>query len=74
MLYGILLQENSVKSVLVALVAHSRSPNILSVFVMQLFTSGLGEEPGWRGFLLPRLQARYEGDKFVWVLGLLLAI
>ena len=46
---------------------------ILTVFIIQLFTSGLGEEPGWRGFLLPRLQNRFTGDKFVWVLGLIWA-
>lgn len=44
------------------------------VFVIQLFTSGLGEEPGWRGFLLPRLQARFEGEKAVWMLGLIWAV
>jgi membrane protease YdiL (CAAX protease family) len=47
---------------------------VLFVFVVQLFTSGLGEEPGWRGFLLPRLQARFEGDKSVWMLGFIWAI
>jgi len=44
------------------------------VFIVQLFTSGLGEEPGWRGFLLSRLQARFEGEKSVWMLGLIWAI
>lgn len=47
---------------------------VLFVFVAQLFTSGLGEEPGWRGFLLPRLQARYESEKYIWILGLIWAI
>jgi membrane protease YdiL (CAAX protease family) len=47
---------------------------VLFVFVAQIFTSGLGEEPGWRGFLLPRLQARYEGEKYIWILGLIWAI
>jgi len=47
---------------------------VLFVFVVQFFTSGLGEEPGWRGFLLPRLQARFEGKKAVWKLGLIWAI
>jgi membrane protease YdiL (CAAX protease family) len=46
---------------------------VLFVFAAQLLTSGFGEEPGWRGFLLPRLKTRYEGDKFVWVLGLIWA-
>lgn len=47
---------------------------ILFVFVLQIFTSGLGEEPGWRGFLLPRLQARISGEKYVWILGLIWAV
>jgi len=47
---------------------------VLFLFVIQLLTSGLGEEPGWRGFLLPRLQARFEGEKAVWMLGLIWAI
>ena len=47
---------------------------ILFVFVVQILTSGLGEEPGWRGFLLPRLQARISGEKYVWILGLIWAV
>lgn len=47
---------------------------ILFVFLAQLLTSGLGEEPGWRGFLLPRLQARFDGEKYIWILGLLWGI
>lgn len=43
-------------------------------FVRQLFTSGLGEEPGWRGYLWPRLEARHGADKAIWVLGLVWAI
>ncbi len=44
---------------------------VLFAFLVQLLTSGLGEEPGWRGFLLPRLQARFEGEKYIWILGLI---
>ena len=47
---------------------------VLLIFIAQLFTSGLGEEPGWRGFLLPRLRARFEGEKHIWMLGLIWAI
>lgn len=43
-------------------------------FFAQILTSGLGEEPGWRGFLLPRLQARFDGQKYIWLLGLIWAI
>lgn len=46
---------------------------VLFAFLVQLLTSGLGEEPGWRGFLLPRLQARFPGEKHIWVLGLIWA-
>lgn len=47
---------------------------VLFALLMQLVTSGLGEEPGWRGFLLPRLSARFNGEKYIWILGLLWAI
>lgn len=40
----------------------------------QILTSGLGEEPGWRGFLLARLQARSSGQKYIWTLGLAWAV
>lgn len=49
-------------------------PYLLPVFVWQLLTSGLGEEPGWRGYLLRNLQERFEGNKAVWVLGLIWAV
>ncbi len=44
------------------------------LFVFQLLTSGLGEEVGWRGYLLPRLQERFQSDKALWVGGLIWAI
>ncbi len=44
------------------------------VLILQLLTSGLGEEPGWRGYLLPRLQERFSTERTVWVLGLIWAI
>jgi membrane protease YdiL (CAAX protease family) len=49
-------------------------PYFLPVFVWQLLTSGLGEEPGWRGFLLRKLQSRLEGNKPIWALGLIWAV
>ncbi len=49
-------------------------PYILPVFVWQLLSSGLGEEPGWRGYLLRKLQSRLEGNKPIWVLGLIWAV
>jgi membrane protease YdiL (CAAX protease family) len=33
---------------------------VVPIFLMQIFTAGLGEELGWRGFLLPRMQGRYN--------------
>lgn len=49
-------------------------PSIFPLFVWQLLTSGLGEEPGWRGYLLRKLQGRFEGNKPIWVLGLIWAV
>ncbi len=37
---------------------------------MIIFT-GLVEEPGWRGYALPRLQKYYTAEKSSWILGLL---
>jgi len=47
---------------------------ILPIFVLQLLTSGLGEEPGWRGYLLRKLQVRFEGNKSIWALGFIWAV
>jgi hypothetical protein len=44
------------------------------LLVLQLLTSGLGEEPGWRGYLLPRLQKRFSPGRTVWVLGFIWAL
>jgi len=48
-------------------------PTLIPFFLIQVLTSGLGEEPGWRGFLLPRLQARFSGARPIWILGLIWA-
>ena len=45
----------------------------LPFLVYQILTSGLGEEPGWRGYLLPRLQERFASRRAVWVLGFIWA-
>lgn len=39
-----------------------------------MLTSGLGEEPGWRGYLLPALQASYPQGKAIWIMGLIWAL
>ncbi|MBN1262603.1 MAG: CPBP family intramembrane metalloprotease [Anaerolineae bacterium] len=49
-------------------------PYLALMLGRQLLTSGLGEEPGWRGYLLPKLRRRFQGDTFIWVLGIIWAI
>lgn len=49
-------------------------PLVAALFLRQILTSGLGEEPGWRGYLLPRLQAAYGGGRAVWILGIIWAV
>lgn len=46
---------------------------VLLFFLLQVMTSGLGEEPGWRGFLLPRLQAKHDQGRAVVYTGLVWA-
>jgi membrane protease YdiL (CAAX protease family) len=52
-----------------------RAPSMLAVaayvpgLVLQMLTTGLGEEPGWRDFALPRLQHRMGPLRAVFVLG-----
>ncbi len=47
---------------------------ILVLFVRQILTSGIGEEPGWRGYLQPYLQSRFSVDKSIWILGVIWAV
>jgi membrane protease YdiL (CAAX protease family) len=49
-------------------------PLLVGVFLWQFVTSGLGEEPGWRGYLLPRFQSRHGEQKAIWLLGLVWAV
>lgn len=49
-------------------------PLLAVLFIRQVLTSGLGEEPGWRGYLLPRLQLLYGSGKAIWVLGIIWAV
>ena len=49
-------------------------PYILPIFIWQMLTSGLGEEPGWRGYLLRKLQGSLEGNKPIWALGFIWAV
>lgn len=58
-------------------VAEMRFPPIgflALMFLVQILTSGLGEEPGWRGYLFPVLQDRLGSEKAVWRLGLIWAV
>lgn len=54
--------------------AGARLAWFLPILLLQLLTSGLGEEPGWRGFLLPRLQERFRPVRATWLLGLAWAL
>lgn len=47
---------------------------IVFLFFYQFLTSGLGEEPGWRGYLLPRWTVQYGQEKAVWWTGLIWAL
>jgi membrane protease YdiL (CAAX protease family) len=40
-------------------------------FIYMLVFTGIAEEPGWRGFALPRLLKRYPAEKASWILGIL---
>ncbi len=46
-------------------------PIFLLLLVLEIFTSGLAEEPGWRGFALPRLQRQRGPLLGTLILGLL---
>jgi len=49
-------------------------PILIGLFLQQTVTSGLGEEPGWRGYLLAFLQRHLNKERVVWVLGILWAL
>ena len=60
-----------------------RPPGVLASFTAvtflgtvmnHLFRGPLGEEAGWRGFALPRLQARYSALKSSLILGLVVVV
>lgn len=44
---------------------------VVPFFVMRIITAGLGEELGWRGFLLPREQARHNALVASLIVGIL---
>ncbi len=63
--------------------AAGRPPGVFASFTVttflgtvlnHLFRGPLGEEAGWRGFALPRLQARYSALKSSLILGLLVVV
>lgn len=47
---------------------------LLPGLLLQMITTGLAEEPGWRDFALPRLQSRFRPLAASWVLGPLWAL
>jgi len=44
---------------------------LIPIFLMQVFSAGFGEELGWRGFLLPRIQGRFNALKAGLIVGAL---
>jgi membrane protease YdiL (CAAX protease family) len=46
----------------------------LLLLLFTTLTSGLGEEPGWRGYLLPSLQASFPQRKAIGILGVIWAV
>lgn len=49
------------------------APFMIPILLWEIIIS-FGEEPGWRGFLLPRLQKRFGGERYIWLLGLIWAL
>lgn len=47
---------------------------LILVFIIVFFQTGIGEEIGWRGFALPKLQARYNALTSSLILGVLWAL
>jgi hypothetical protein len=46
----------------------ARLARFVPILLLQLLTSGLGEEPGWGGFLLPPLAGPVQPSPQVWLL------
>lgn len=48
--------------------------SIIPMFIILTIAAGIGEEFGWRGFLLPRLQTRYKALVSALIVGVIWAI
>ncbi len=52
--------------------AFKLEPSLFIPFFIYMFIfTGIAEEPGWRGFALPRLQSQFTAAKSSWILGIL---
>ncbi|MCX6048860.1 MAG: type II CAAX endopeptidase family protein [Chloroflexi bacterium] len=70
---GYATQEKWPNLALLGEVAYLPYLGIVGAFILWLLTFGVGEEVGWRGFALPRLQQKYSALTATFILGIVWA-